>query len=129
MGSRFQVCVTRLFQFPEVILIAPRPRSFLSRGVSALIPFGWEVPGVFRSRLGDRAGRQRIMTADGHLLIVLHKVPQPGTTQREPAIFWRNPRGDWLATEGLTGLGALHAHFERWRSAIDEIEDQMQGAP
>lgn len=94
-----------------------------------LIPFGWEVPGVFRSRLGDRAGRQRIMTSDGHLLIILHKVPQPGTTQHEPVFFWRNSRGDWTATEGLSGLGALHAHFERWRELIDEIEDQMQQPP
>ena len=97
--------------------------------MASLIPFGWEVPGVFRSRLGDRAGRQRIMTAEGHLLIILHRVPQPGTTERTPAIFWRNPRGDWTSTEGGSGLGALHAHFELWREAIDGIEDQMQQPP
>jgi hypothetical protein len=97
--------------------------------MNSLIPHSWNVPGVFRSRLGQRAGRQRIMTAEGHLLIVLHKVPQPGSPQRESVFFWRNPAGDWTATEGASGLGALHEHFEGWRRAVDQLEDQMQDAP
>ena len=55
---------------------------------------GWQVPGVFRSRIGERAGRQRVMTADGHLLFILHKVPRAGTAERESALFWRSPLGD-----------------------------------
>jgi hypothetical protein len=97
--------------------------------MTSLIPHGWNVPAVFRSRLGQRAGRQRIMTADGHLLIVLHKVPQPGSPDRETVFFWRSPRGDWTATEGMSGVGALHQHFEQWRKAVDQLEDQMQEPP
>ena len=97
--------------------------------MNSLIPHSWNVPGVFRSRLGQRAGRQRIMTAEGHLLIVLHKVPRLGNSGRETVFFWRNPRGDWLATEGLSGLGALHEHFEQWRRVVDQLEDQMQQPP
>lgn len=69
------------------------------------------------------------MTAEGHLIIILHQLPEPGTTGRTPAIFWRSPKGDWTSTEGGSGLGALHAHFEHWREAIDDIEDQMQQPP
>ena len=97
--------------------------------MNSLVPFGWQVPGVFRSRIGERAGRQRIMTADGHLLIILHKVPRAGTSGRESALFWRSPKGDWTSTEGGSGLGALTAYFEQWRSVIDQLEDVMAEPP
>jgi hypothetical protein len=69
------------------------------------------------------------MQADGHLLIILHKVPRAGSSDRDHAFFWRNPGGDWTATESVSGANALHAHFEQWRKAIDELEDLMQEAP
>ena len=97
--------------------------------MNSLVPFGWQVPGVFRSRIGERAGRQRIMTADGHLLLILHKVPRAGTAERESALFWRSPHGDWVSTEGGSGLGAIATYFEQWRKVIDELEDLMAGAP
>lgn len=97
--------------------------------MNSLVPFGWQVPGVFRSRLGERAGRQRIMTADGHLLIILHKVPGAGSSARESVLFWRNPNGDWISTEGGSGLGASTAYFEQWRRVIDELEDVMAEPP
>jgi hypothetical protein len=93
------------------------------------MPLSWNVPGVFRSRLGERSGRQRVMSASGHLLLILHKMPEPGNAARSPSIFWRDPRGDWTSTEGGSGLGALHAHFESWRKAVDRLEDQMQQHP
>jgi hypothetical protein len=90
------------------------------------LPSSWDVPAIFRARLGESAGRQRVLSADGHLLIILHKVPEPGNPTRSPALFWRNPRGDWMSTEGGPGLGALNAHLEAWRKAVDRIEAQMQ---
>ena len=44
----------------------------------SLIPAIWTVPEVFRERLGRRIGRQRMMFADGHLLLVLHAPPVSG---------------------------------------------------
>jgi hypothetical protein len=93
------------------------------------LPLSWDVPGVFRSRLGERSGRQRVMSASGHLLLILHKVPETGNPARSPSIFWRSPRGDWTSIEGGSGLGALNAHFESWRRAVDRLEDQMQQHP
>ncbi len=69
------------------------------------------------------------MTAEGHLLILLHKVPRAGVAEREFVLFWRDAKGDWLATESGSGLGALHAHFEQWRKVIDELEDLMAEPP
>lgn len=69
------------------------------------------------------------MTADGHLLIILHKVPRAGTSERESALFWRNPKGDWTSTEGGSGLGALTAFFEQWRKVTDQLEDVMAEPP
>ena len=69
------------------------------------------------------------MSADGHLLIILHQVPEPGDSTRAPVLFWRNPRGDWTSSEGGPGLGALNAHIDSWRKAVDRIEVQMQQHP
>ena len=66
------------------------------------------------------------MSADGHLLLILHKVPEPGDSTRSSALFWRNPRGDWTSSEGGPGLGALNTHLESWRKVVDRIEAQMQ---
>jgi hypothetical protein len=109
--------------------LTPARRSISVFGMNSPIPTAWDVPAIFRSRLGERAGRQRMMAADGHLLMVLHKVPQPGDANREFAIFWRNPKGDWLSTETGSGLGALNAYFDQWRQAVDRIDDQLQQAP
>ena len=46
----------------------------------SVLPYDWDVPEVFRKRLGEGAGRQRCMTADGHLLLVLHQPPTPGVS-------------------------------------------------
>lgn len=34
-----------------------------------------------------------------------------------------------MSTEGGSGLGALNAHFESWRKAVDRLEDRMQQHP
>jgi hypothetical protein len=97
--------------------------------MASLLPTTWEVPAEFRSRLGERAGRQRIMVADGHLLIILYKPPQPGEPERDAVFFWRNPKGELRSTERGSGIGALTAHFESWRETVDRFDDQMDGTP
>lgn len=87
-----------------------------------LMPFDWEVPAIFRQRLGDRAGRQRVMQADGHLLLVLHKVPIPGVPEREGALFWRKPDGTWKTSGRGEGVIALRRHVEEFAAAVDKLE-------
>jgi len=97
--------------------------------MKAVLPSSWDVPAIFRARLGERSGRQRVMSANGHLLLILHRVPEPGNPDRTSTFFWRNPHGDWTSSDGGSGLSALDAHLEPWRQFVDYLENQMQESP
>jgi hypothetical protein len=55
--------------------------------------------------MGDAAGRQRAMVHDGHLLLVLHDVPEAGRPERLARLFWREPTGQWKAAGQGAGVG------------------------
>src|SRR5512139_3875024 len=60
------------------------------------IPKDWDVPAIFRARMGTQAGRQRAMMADGHVLLVLHELPDPlSPGKRKARLFWRKPDGGY----------------------------------
>ncbi|RIK72453.1 MAG: hypothetical protein DCC67_19260 [Planctomycetota bacterium] len=87
-----------------------------------MLPPNWEVPEEFRRRLGEQAGRQRLMQADGHLLLVLHAPPSPDSNVREGRLFWRDPTGRWTpsgASPAQPGLGDLLGQYE---SAIEQLQ-------
>jgi hypothetical protein len=92
--------------------------------MSNVIPHNWEVPQVFRGRFGTHAGRQRVMNADGHLLLILHQVPgHKDGTDRGAMLYWRKPDGTWRSTgSGATTIGALRAHVEEFAVAVDALE-------
>lgn len=87
-----------------------------------LLPPEWEVPQVFRERLGDQVGRQRAMTADGHLLLVLHEPPTFGPN-RKGRFFWRAPNGEWKAKRG-DGLAALKKHVNEFFDDVTKLEEE-----
>lgn len=91
----------------------------------SLLPAGWSVPDEFRDRLGERAGRQRIMQAEGHLLLVVHAPPVPDEEERQGRYLWRQPDGTWSAVGGTGGPGALPAILDEYEAAIDQL-DQME---
>lgn len=88
----------------------------------SLIPAVWELPTEIRNRLGERAGRQRCMEAEGHLLLVLHRPPQPNEDERAAALFWRRPNGEWASTEQGSGLASLQSHLNGYDEIVDELE-------
>jgi Mg2+ and Co2+ transporter CorA len=92
--------------------------------MASLVPHNWEVPAIFRERLGSRAGRQRVMAADGHLLIILHELTEPGDTEPAAArLFWRRPDGGWRASGTTTAtISTLRSHVEAFATAIDQLE-------
>jgi len=92
--------------------------------MSNVIPHNWDVPQVFRGRFGTHAGRQRAMSADGHLLLILHEVPgRKEATGREARLYWRKPDGTWRSTgSSATSIAALRAHIEEVELAIDAME-------
>lgn len=89
------------------------------------LPHFWnELPNSIRTRFGEkRIGRQRAMIADGHLLLILHRAPQTGKTQREARFFWRKPNGSWQGTGG-DGLVQLAEHLREF----DQAEDQLNAS-
>ncbi len=97
--------------------------------MSNVIPHNWEVPQVFRGRLGTHAGRQRAMSADGHLLIILHDVPKAEVPERVARLFWRKPDGSWKSTgSGAATINALRAHVEAYGAAVDAMEARAANA-
>ena len=74
----------------------------------SVLPPLWKVPQEFRNRLGEQAGRQRVMFCDGHLLLVLHRPPKEDEVQRKGRFFWRSPDGTWTSSElSVTVVAAL----------------------
>ncbi len=97
--------------------------------MSPVLPTTWKVPELFHSRLGEQAGRQRMMSAEGHLLLILHKLPEPGNPDRVPIIFWRDPAGAWKSTGGGAGIADLKEQLDLFTKAVDKLEDQIQQPP
>ena len=58
------------------------------------LPKKWLIPKSLQMRFGTKGiGKQRAMAAEGHLLLILHKLNDE--LENEAIIFWRNPMGDW----------------------------------
>lgn len=92
------------------------------------IPASWEVPAVFRNRLGAQAGRQRAMIADGHLLLILHSPPIGEDHERHGRLFWRHPDGTWKASCPDSNIQNLQAHLNEYRQRIEKLELQEADA-
>ena len=92
------------------------------------VPPDWALPAVFRSRLGEAAGRQQAMEADGHLLLVLHEPPGPGDPLRKGRLFWRDPQGNWKSNNLGEGVKALRKHVGGFADRADELEKQWNAA-
>lgn len=96
---------------------------------SALLPASWELPDAIVRRVGDTVGRQRAMIAEGHLLLLLHAVPDPEVADRQPALFWRAPDGAWRASVGRgAGATALMAHLKAYDDAVEALEKRTEAA-
>jgi hypothetical protein len=95
---------------------------------STLLPADWSVPAVFRQRLGESAGRQRIMEADGHLLIVLHAPPGADEAGRRGRFFWRDREGTWKAAPRAEQISSLGDHLTTFRSTIERLEQAEEEA-
>lgn len=92
------------------------------------IPPDWDVPEVFRRRLGDSVGRQRAMATEGHLLLILHEPPTAGLPERTGRLFWRDPEGMWKSKPLGDGFQALKRHGAEFADRVDKLEAQWQDA-
>lgn len=94
----------------------------------SLLPTAWEVPASFRERLGDTVGKQRLMQADGHLLLVLHRPPQADETQRVGRYFWRKPDGTWHGCEPGGRSITLANHLAEFQDLLERFDRQEDAA-
>jgi hypothetical protein len=95
----------------------------------AFLPKSWELPEAILKRLGDDAGRQRLMDEEGHLLLILHQPPEPEDNEvRKPVLFWNPPTGEWKSTPEAGGLGALEAHLQQYWKNIHALDEQVEAA-
>ncbi|MEB3281457.1 MAG: CorA family divalent cation transporter [Lyngbya sp.] len=89
------------------------------------LPPTWAIPESIRDRLGQKsAGKQRAMVSSGHLLLVLHQAPQPGSREREAVFFWRQPDGRWEASLGGVGFQRLIQQIKAYSLAEENLTDQ-----
>ncbi len=89
----------------------------------------WEVPDAFHRRLGDSAGRQRLMDEDGHLLLILHEAPRAiDDADRKAAFFWRDTNGTWKSSPEPGGVAALKIHLEVYRTLIHDLDERVEAA-
>ena len=95
---------------------------------ASILPAVWEVPPTFRARMGDEAGRQRAMSHDGHLLLVLHAPPGPDDLERRGRLFWREPNGTWHSTEPGAGKAALDRHIDEYAELLENLERRWREA-
>ena len=93
------------------------------------IPKSWDLPESILKRLGDAAGRQRLMDEDGHLLLILHQSPEPEDDAiRKPVLFWCQPSGEWKSYPEGGGLAALDGHLESYRKNIHAQDEAVEAA-
>jgi len=92
------------------------------------LPHDWQTPEKFAKRLGDDVGRQRVMSTEGHLLLVLHEPPSPGVAPRVGRFFWRDAEGNWRSKPLGDGVQALKRHVAEFAERAEELEKECLDA-
>ncbi len=87
-----------------------------------VVPSRWQVPKSIRGSVSEVPGSQRALEAEGHLLLILHRLPAAQSGRRELRMFWRNPDGKWESDELGSGIDALRKHVTEFRRRVQEIE-------
>lgn len=89
---------------------------------TSILPKVWNIPDSIRNRIGRDAGPQRAMLEEGHLLVILHQLPEPDQHERKAALFWRQPDGEWRSNVGGAALAALSEHLQIFDTRLVELE-------
>ncbi len=94
-----------------------------------IIPHNWIIPDSIKARVGTHTyGRQRAIVEDGHLLLILHRKPDPDQDEREGALFWRTPEGDWKSSLGGKNIRGLKDFLGEYDAAHDQLEKDLEAA-
>ncbi|HYG23153.1 MAG TPA: CorA family divalent cation transporter [Verrucomicrobiae bacterium] len=94
-----------------------------------ITPPTWSLPEAIRVRLGQSTfGRQRAIVEDGHLLLILNQPPGPDDRDREAALFWRTPKGEWQFSRGGPGPGSLKRFLQSYTDLEASLAQQYDVA-
>lgn len=94
-----------------------------------IIPPTWVLPEAIQIRLGKNTyGRQRVIAEGGHVLLVSHQPPGADDSMREGILFWRTPTGEWQASRGGSGPGALKRHIQSFAEMESNLTQQFEAA-
>src|SRR5262249_3872042 len=91
-------------------------------------PVDWDAPAVFARRLGDEVGRQRVMSAEGQLLLVLHAPPAASSAERHGRLFWRAADDSWRSRPLGDGVQALKRHVAEFAERMEALERRCLAA-
>lgn len=94
----------------------------------SVLPAAWDLPAAFRQRLGDTAGKQRLMQEEGHLLLVLHRPPGPDEEKRAGRYFWRKPDGTWQGCEPGGKSITLASHMAEYNDQLERLDRREDAA-
>lgn len=101
----------------------------LRQMAASFVPKGWLLPEPIARRLGDQAGRQRLVAENGHLLLILHEPPRAeDDEQRQPFLLWGDDAGNWKSHPGAGGLAGLAGLLHRYHQAIDALDQAAEAA-
>ncbi len=93
------------------------------------LPVDWLLPEAIWKRLGREAGPQRSMLEDGHLLVIVHRMPGPDERERVPVYFHRSPGGIWRSSASPgEGEGELQAFLVEYQGRIHQLEEAEMAA-
>lgn len=94
-----------------------------------LLPADWDLPRAIRERLGHTVGRQRVMHEGGHLLVIVHRVPDPDADERIGCFAWREPSGRWRSVDGREGRVALRETIDSYTAALSALDERLERNP
>ncbi len=94
---------------------------------TSLLPKLWAIPSVFQKRLGETVGRQRLMKEEGHLLVILHRVPgAEDKGKREGCFFWISEDGSWKSSPDAGGKSALRSHVGEYMQHAQMLDEGLE---
>lgn len=94
----------------------------------SFVPPSWQLSPTLQNRLGERAGRQRAMAADGQLLLVLHAPRDARHPDGESRLFFRDAQKQWRSTHDGAGPLALKNFLRGIAEQLDALEAKVATA-
>ena len=96
--------------------------------INPLISEEWDLPESVTARLGEVGGSQRAIHGDDHLVLLVHRLPAIGESERHTITAWRNPQGEWKTFPAPGGIPTLDKGLEAYEKKIDELEAREEAA-